>query len=139
MIPPLTATVDIGLGIVKEWYADHRILYVGMPNATREVNDLTADDLIAELRHWPADQPVLMAIEVSKNNVVTPHGRKRFSEIPLAVDQEATGRFAIIVPRGFLGDTVRFFVQREITRLVPPGLEGKIFATKAEALSWLAE
>lgn len=139
MILELSETADIGFGIIREWYFDRRILYVGMPGATREVNDLTADELIREVRRWPAERPVLLAIEVSKNNVVTPHGRKRFSEIPLAIAPAATGRFTIIIPRGILGDTVRLFVQREIAQIVPPGLEGKAFATKAEALSWLAE
>lgn len=131
--------VDISHGVIRQWVADGQIFYLNLPNNTREVSTVAVDTLIDYFKNHDTRQPALVAIEVSIQNIMTPFGRQRFSEIPSHIAPDLFGRYAVIIPPGILGGTVRLFAISTIGNAVPPTFEGKTFALYEDAMKWLTD
>lgn len=131
--------VDLGFGVMQQWLSDGNIMHITIPNSTRDVDRVAADALVDYFKSRDGSKVSLLAVEVTKNHIITPYGRQRFGELPKFMHPEMYGRVSVIVPPGVLGAPVRLFAMYTIGNAAPSRIEWKTHKTRDAGLAWLRE
>jgi hypothetical protein len=124
-------------GLTLEWFFDRRVSVLTLSSIEFEAIDAWLETAVRVARERPAGQPHLGVHDMSsKNLTLTPYLRKKVQEAAAAVPEKG-GRVAVVGPQGPTGSVVRLFANTLVRLMI--GRPIRIFASRQEALVWLAE
>ncbi len=126
-------------GVVINWYNDRQIYMLHMSEPGRASIDTVVEILVEINTNWDISKPYLGAVQYSTRALITPYFRDRAPAAADSMKPDAFGRYCIIVPRGPLGQTITFFLNREFSKMMPPHMIANTFTDSSKALAWLSE
>lgn len=130
---------DEAHGVSVDWYSDGRVVVVNMSEPGRSSVDTLIDVMTDIVQFWPTDQPILMGLEVSENNLMTPYARVRLPQIASAIPQDMQGRLCLVIPKSIFGEAIMYFVTHDFQPLTPPSLLWRTFNNRDKAIMWLSD
>lgn len=126
-----------GAGVTQEWLFDNRVVVYSGPNASRAAVDAYCAAMMDVVNNWPHDKPLLSMHDLSSTYIMlTPYAQMKTTEVARAAANFPDTR-ALVVPNSFIGQTVSFFIRRNIEKFIPG--ESAVFTDRDEALTWLMQ
>lgn len=125
---------EIFPGITVERLHDGQI-WVGTIIATKhnEVMFKWHQWIIATIDQWPAEMPLLLLIDPSKNPVWTPQMREQTDELRRKAESRLIGRVAVVIPAPSVIIPIINMFLRSGKQKIPT----RLFDTRENALAWL--
>lgn len=124
-------------GMTAQWLYEGRILVRTAKSVDRDAVDAFIEFSIQHAHSWPPERPIL-ALTDFQGAAFTPYTVKRMHDLIQAVPQNLHGRSATILPHGVVGDLMKGFSDRFISRKMKQ-MQLRFFSERATALAWLVE
>lgn len=120
-------------GVTLEWILDHRAFVMTAHESTRPGVDAWMNRAMEVVRDWPANQPVLLAVDASDPKVIrTPYQRERLKELR-SMRPELKWCMAFIPPRTYVMNLMQLGAKFSTGRR-----QIRIFFERQKAIDWLA-
>jgi hypothetical protein len=129
-----TSTIEqLYPGVTLEWVLDHRAFIMTAHDTTRAAVDAWMERAMQVVRDWPANQPVLIAIDASDPHITrTPYQRERLKELR-TLRPELKWYMALMPSRTYMMNLMQLGA-----RLYTGRHQIRIFFERQKAIDWLA-
>ena len=138
-LPPRTQTepVEIGNGVACHWMADGKVLVFKLSSSARITIDSWIAGMEEAITHWSPDEPAMLLHDVA-TLPLTPYMRQQSEALIKRHADKLWGRVAVVLRPGVFTNVIRFFAEREASKL-NPRMTRRIFTSREAAIEWLAE
>lgn len=134
---PSEITEPLGHGVTRRWLYSRRIVIYMLDEATRAAVDTWAQHVVADSQAWERSRPFL-ALHHLENLGMTPYSTRKAEEVARSMPRDLHGRYASVIGKGVIGQTIKIFGTTRLRRLLPQ-LESQFFFEEAPAVAWLRQ